>query len=383
MKIKMKNSIINIVLVGVALLINACTNKNKVENTEKEVAQTVQQVVLSDEQLKNVKIQTTKVSEKQISEKLEVNGVLDVPPQNLTTISAVLGGTVTKVMILQGKKVKKGDVLVTIQNLEFLKLQSQFLENKQKLIYMSQENERQAELMKENVSSTKQFQQINSEYNALKAVQQTLSQELQMIGISTKTLTESNLKSEVSVISPTDGYVTEVNVNVGKFISPQEIICQIVDTRHLHAELTVFEKDISKIKIGQKLSVQLVNNPEVSKPAHVYLINKAISQDRTVRVHAHFDKEDPSLIPNMYIKATIDITNHNSLVLPSSSIVNFEGNNYIFVRSDIHTFKLQKVSIGVENEGFVQILQPNLSSLEIVSEGSYTLLSVLKNKDEE
>lgn len=379
----MKNSIINIVLVGVALLINACTNKNKVENTEKEVAQTVQQVVLSDEQLKNVKIQTTKVSEKQISEKLEVNGVLDVPPQNLTTISAVLGGTVTKVMILQGKKVKKGDVLVTIQNLEFLKLQSQFLENKQKLIYMSQENERQAELMKENVSSTKQFQQINSEYNALKAVQQTLSQELQMIGISTKTLTESNLKSEVSVISPTDGYVTEVNVNVGKFISPQEIICQIVDTRHLHAELTVFEKDISKIKIGQKLSVQLVNNPEVSKPAHVYLINKAISQDRTVRVHAHFDKEDPSLIPNMYIKATIDITNHNSLVLPSSSIVNFEGNNYIFVRSDIHTFKLQKVSIGVENEGFVQILQPNLSSLEIVSEGSYTLLSVLKNKDEE
>lgn len=379
----MKNSIINIVLVGVVLVLNACTSKNKVENTEKEVVQTVQQVVMSDEQLKNVKIQTTKVSEKQLSEKLEVNGMLDVPPQNLTTISAVLGGTVTKVMILQGKKVKKGDVLVTIQNLEFLKLQSQFLENKQKLIYMSQENDRQAELMKENVSSTKQFQQINSEYNALKAVQQTLSQELQMIGISTKTLTESNLKSEVSVISPTDGYVTEVNVNVGKFISPQEIICQIVDTRHLHAELTVFEKDISKIKIGQKLSVQLVNNPEVSKPAHVYLMNKAISQDRTVRVHAHFDKEDPSLIPNMYIKATIDITNLNSLVLPSSSIVNFEGNNYIFVRSDIHTFKLQKVSLGVENDGFVQILHPNLSSLEIVSEGSYTLLSVLKNKDEE
>src|SRR5690606_11521970 len=105
------------------------------------------------------------------------------------------------------------------------------------------------------------------------------------------TLTKSNISSVVSIYSPVNGYVTTVNVNIGKYVTPQDVICEIVNTEHLHAELTVFEKDISKISVGQKITFYLVNESSKARTATVYLINHQISADRTIRIHAHFDAD--------------------------------------------------------------------------------------------
>ena len=88
-----------------------------------------------------------KVEMKNLSEVITVSGLLDVPPQNMVSVSAIMGGFIKTTELLQGMKVKKGDVVATIQNPDFIKIQSQYLEYKQKLKFLELDYKRQEELL--------------------------------------------------------------------------------------------------------------------------------------------------------------------------------------------------------------------------------------------
>jgi cobalt-zinc-cadmium efflux system membrane fusion protein len=361
-------------------------------------------VELTEAQFENAGIVLGKVEMKNMSNTLAVNGVLDVPPQNMVSVSAIMGGFVTSTQLLQGLRVKKGQVIATIQNLDFIRIQSAYLENKSKLIFMEKEYERQVILAGENVSTSKVLQEVTADYTSLQAKVGALEEELKLLHIDPLTLTKSNIRSTVNIYAPIDGSVTAVNVNIGKYVQPQDVICEIVDTEHLHAELTVFEKDISKIKKGQKIRFVLVNESNVERTASVYLINHQIAPDRTIRVHAHLDKEDPNLIPNMYLKAFIEVGEGNkTTVLPERAIVGAEGKQYIFIKekahaheekenggaegttAEEHVFKSVEVQKGISENGYTEVILPKgfHTKDEVVIKGAYDVLSKMNNSEEE
>lgn len=376
-------------------LICSCQNKTTVTTEdmhhEHEHAEGV--VELSDAQYKEAKIQLGKIEMKDLQATIEVNGMLDVPPQNLVSVSAMMGGFVKTTMLLQGKKVSKGQVLLTIQNPSFIAIQTMYLENVQKLKFLELEYKRQEELSNENVASKKIFQQISSDYHSLQASLRGQEEELKILNINPRTLTQTNITSVVSIYAPISGYVTTVNINLGKYVTPQDVICEIVNTEHLHAELTVFEKDIPKIKIGQKIGFYLVNESGLERRAHVYLINHQISPERTVRVHAHIDVEDPTLMPSMYLKAFIEVgENNKKTVVPEKAIVQSAGKNYIFIKDSIqkevgqHSYTAIEVSKGISQHGYSEIDLPevlDIKTTHVVVEGAYTLLSKMNVSEEE
>ncbi len=387
----MKKIYIYITSIILLSAINACKNTNTDKFAGDKDSITDIRVSLTESQFKSIQLTTTKIETKLLGTSLEVNGVLDVPPQNLVTISALLGGFVKSTDILQGMHIKKGEVIVSIQNPEFVTLQRDYLENRSRLNYLEQEYKRQEELVKENVSAAKVFQQVSSEYNTALVANGALREKLKMIGIHAEELTQNNIRSVVNITSPINGYITTVNVNVGAYVSPQNVICEIVDTEHLHVELTVFEKDITKIKIGQEIKFKIVNGDTTERLAHVYLINHKISPDRTVQVHAHMDKKDLTLIPNMYLKANVEIGEHRVLAVPSKAIVEIDDESFIFAEaksavSGEHDYKAIEVHKGVTENNYTAIefpLDTDYKNLQIVVDGSYDLLAKLKNIEEE
>jgi len=372
-------------------ILSGCNNAKTETSSNKEDSIVDIRVALTESQFKSIHIKTDKIEPKTLGTTLDVNGVLDVPPQNLVTVSALLGGFIKSTDILQGMRIKKGSVLASIQNPEFVTIQRDYLENKSKLKYLEQEFKRQEELSKENVSAAKVFQQVSSEYNSALVANGALSEKLKMIGINPDGLTQNNIKSTVNILSPINGYITVVNINIGTYVNPQDVICEIVDTEHLHAELTVFEKDITKIKVGQKIKFTIVNGEPIERTAHVYLINHKISSDRTVRIHAHMDKNDPTLIPNMYLKATIEVGEKEVLAIPDKALVEIDGGNYVFAevssnQPDQHQYKAIEVQKGVSENNYTAIELPaglDYKKLNIVVDGSYDLLAKLKNVAEE
>jgi cobalt-zinc-cadmium efflux system membrane fusion protein len=263
-------------------------------------------------------------------------------------------------------------------------LQQDYLITKSKLAYAEQEYQRQKELNLNKASSDKVLQQTEAEYKTLRISLNALAEKLRLININPAKLGEDNLSRQINIYSPIDGYVSKVNINIGKYVNPTDVLFELIDPSDIHLNLKVFEKDINKLAIGQKLVAYTNNNPDKKYHCDIILISKDFDADKTAEVHCHFDEYDKSLLSGMYMNAEIEIKNHEAYTLPEDAIVNFEGKDYVFVANNKQVFNIQEVQLGVKENGYVEIKNAvSLTRKNIVNKGAYTLLMEMKNKAEE
>lgn len=389
-------NISNIILfLLLSTFIASCSSNSVKEDAEEHHEEEANTVTLTESQYKTAGIELGNVEQRQLSGTIKVNGMLDVPPQQLISISVPLGGFLKSTSLLQGTKVKKGQVIATVENLEFIQMQQDYLEAKTQFEFAKADYERQAELAKENVSSEKTVQQAKANYGSWLAKTNGLRAKLKMININLNSLEEGNFTTAISLYAPITGYVTEVNVNIGKFVNPSDILFEIVDTEHLHAELTVFEKDVPKLKIGQKVRFMLANETR-ERMATVYLIGREIGTDRTIRIHCHIDQEDTNLLPGMYLNALVETAGVEVSSLPDQAIMDFQGKKYIFyqeveepestnAKNNEHHFIMLEIQIGNSELGFTEIVLPDdfPANAKVVIKNAYAILSKMKNSEEE
>ncbi len=344
-----------------------------------------ERVELTGDQYAMAGIEIGGVETKNLSLVVKVNGMLDSPPQNVVSVSPRLGGYVRSTMLLQGLRVRKGQVLAVLEHQDIVMLQQEFLETSSRLEFAEAEFKRQEALQKENINAAKTFQQSATEYKSLLARLSALRQRLLLIGINPDKLTESSMSAAYSIVAPMDGYVTEVNITLGKFVSPNDVVCRIVNTSHIHIELMVFERDAPKLREGQRVRFTLVNDPQ-ERTAKIYLIGREITQERTVRVHAHLDNENGRLLPNTALQALIELGEQSVSAVPDAAIVSAGGKDYIFVmladeqQKEHHSFERVEVRRGAVAGGFTEVLLPEKFNKEskIVVKGAYSLLSAMQ-----
>lgn len=402
MNFKTKLGFLAPVLICCIMLISCGSKKSAETIGEQHPSEEENTVEFTPAQYQTAGIELGKVEDKQISGTIKVNGVLDVPPQQQVSISVPLGGFLKETPLLQGTKVRKGQVIAVVENLEFIQIQQDYLEAKSQLEFARADYERQQELAKENVNSQKTLQQAKTTFAGWQAKLAGLEEKLKVLRISIPDLESGKVKSFISLVSPINGYVTEVNVNLGKFVSPSDILFEIVDTEHLHAELTVFEKDVPKLRIGQKVRFTLANETK-ERMATVYLLGREISSDRTIRIHCHIDTEDLNLLPGMYLKAVVETGGNEVPALPDQAIIDYQGKKYIFYQlakephgamkdesSQEHTdgfhFTMLEVQVGNSEMGFTEVTLPpdfDTKSSMIAVKNAYAILSKMKNGEEE
>ncbi len=374
----------NIIVIAISTLsLLACDRKPVDQEPATDSLTTANDVSVSEAQYKKAGIHLGKIEQRKMIGSVEVNGKLDVPPQNLVTLAAPMGGFVRSTQLLQGMKVRKGEIVATLENQEYVLLQQDYLDNYSKLEFLQAEYVRQQELARENVNAQKALQQSKSQYESTRAVVNGLEARLAMINISPSELKTGKIKSTINIYAPINGYVTIVNVNIGQYVNAADVMFKIVNLEHIHAELLVYEKDINKIEVGQKVTFQLASSNLIYQ-ASVYLIGKEISPERTVNVHCHLDKLDKSLLPGMFVTATIEVTSKYTDVVPVNAISNFEGKDFIFVPSGDNKFKAIPVTVEAADQEFAEIhLSKDLSiGSPVVIQGSFELMGLLKNKQE-
>lgn len=364
-----------------ALLLIACGNDNTSENNTETIENIVQ---LTDAQLKNTSIEIGQLEKKAISSILKVNGIIDVPPQNMVSISVPLGGFLKSTKLLPGMHLSKGEIIAIMEDQQYIQLQQDFLTTAANLKYAENEFVRQKDLNESKASSDKTFQQAEANYKSLKVSLKALGEKLKLIGLNPDNLTENNLSRSVSIVSPIDGYVSAVNVNIGKYVNPTDVLFELVNPEDIHLALTIYEKDLDKIFLGQNLITYTNNKPDTKYPCEIILIGKNLSPERSVEVHCHFDKYDKTLIPGMFMNAEIGVKTTEALVLPDDAIVRFENKNYVFVAKNKNLFEMKEVEIGVSENGLTQIISNSLNvSTTVVIKDAYTLLMKIKNTSEE
>lgn len=375
----MKNSIL--IIVGTFFLFS-CGNK-ELEQMKPEQSKGLNTVALTDAQIKNSGIVLGKAETKSISSVLKVNGKIDVPPQNMVSISVPMGGYLKSTKLLPGMKIRKGEIIATMEDQQYIQLQQDYLIAQSKLVYLEKEYQRQKELNQSKSTSDKVFQEAESAYKSQKILEKSLSEKLKLISINPEKLNENNLSRSINLYAPIEGYVSTVNVNIGKYVNPSDVLFELVNPSDIHLALTVFEKDINKLVIGQKLEAYTNNEPTKKHSCEILLIGQNLSLERSVEVHCHFKDYDKDLIPGMYMNAEINIKVNDALTIPDEAIVQFEGKDYVFLEESKRTFVLYEVETGVSEKGYTEIVNADrLKSGSIVIKGSYTLLMSIKNKTE-
>jgi len=286
-------------------------------------------VEMRADQIKLANIELGSVEMRSMGNILKVNGVVAVAPQNMATVCMPLGGFIKSTTLFPGYQVEKGQTLAVIQNQDFIDIQQNWLEAKNKLAFAEADYKRHSELYKDEVYSEQNLQQVTVEYKNLKAVVRSLEQKLLLIGINPEQLNEDNISSSVNIVSPIKGFLKSVNVNIGKYVSPTDVLFEIVNNEKLFLELTLFEKDADKAVSGQKVAFYINNESEVHE-AVISQTGKSVSNDKTFRVYANVVSSCKNILPGMYVNAYINETENLVSALPSEAIVSFNDKDYIF-----------------------------------------------------
>jgi cobalt-zinc-cadmium efflux system membrane fusion protein len=283
--------------------------------------------------------------------KINATGVIDVPPNGRAVISAQIGGYVKNSPLLIGDQVKKGQLLLTVENIEFLELQQQYLEAKEQLTFLKSDYERQKELFDEKITSEKSFLKAESDYRMTLAIYKGLRKKLELLQIDPMQVESGILTSVSKIFAPISGDVTAINITTGSFVSSSDQIMEIVNTEHLHLELKIFEKDVLNIKIGQTVLFNLPESGTKQYKGSVHLIGKSIGDDRTVMVHAHIDEpHDEGFIPGMFVQASILTNEVTGMGISDKAIIEDNGLTYLMLmksgENDTYLFEKIQVETG-------------------------------------
>jgi cobalt-zinc-cadmium efflux system membrane fusion protein len=254
----------NLYIFGIlSLVLFSCGQKKGESSKEsKESAVVPTTITLTESQSKLVKIQVDTLQFKSISHRIEVSGQTEVPPQNLITVSAPLGGYLKSTDLLPGMPVHKGQVIAILEDPQYVELQQNYLSAKAKLPFLEQDAKRQQTLFESQAGSEKQMQLAKSEFTQQQILVKALQEKLSLIGVDAAKLNVENLSRSVVLRSPIDGYVSQVKVNIGKYVQASEVVVELINPSDLHLKLKVFEKDMVYLQAGKKVEAKRVNGIE-------------------------------------------------------------------------------------------------------------------------
>ncbi len=373
-------------ILAFTLSVFSCKNASKVEDKKSDNALPKTIVRLDASQVAQTPLSLVSAEEKTISPVFKVNGIIDVPPQNMVSVSMPLGGYLKSMKLLPGMHFNKGEVIATMQDPKYIELQQEFLIAKSRLEMLQKEFARQKELNSSKASSDKVFQQAKEAYESATITFRSLSEKILLIGIDPNKLNENSLSRTIPIYAPISGFVSKVNVNVGKYVNPTDVLFELVNPEDIHLALNVFEKDMEHLFMGQKVIAYTNNHPEVKYKCEVILIGKDIGSDRSINIHCHFEQYDKQLVPGTYMNAEIIGAGRKAVVIPDEAVMHEGADSYIFIEKAANEYEKIKVETGIIEGLDIEITSASGKDLlkeKIVSKGAYTLWMKLNNVAEE
>ncbi|WP_019947666.1 efflux RND transporter periplasmic adaptor subunit [Hymenobacter aerophilus] len=376
------------------LLLTACGSNQPAEPAETAATATPaapaspDEVRLSPAQQKAAGLESGAFVWKNMTSDVQANGVIDVPPQNMASISAIMGGYVQRVAVLPGQRVAKGGTVAVLRHPDYIQLQQQYLQSKARVQFLTQELERQKILDAEDVGAKRKLQQARADYAAEQATLRATSAQLQLLGVPLGRLNQGHITPTVALTSPIGGYVKSVSINPGQYVSPQDVLAEVVNRSELYLELKVFERDIAKVKVGQRVLFKIPSrgsNEDLA--ARVFLVGKAFNDgpQRTVSVHARLEPERDDVLPGQYVSAHIQTAGRRQPTLPEDAVVQAGEFSYIFSQTSPGTYRRHRVQTGPAENGDVAItlLDANTDTTRLIRHGAYFLDAEMKKGQEE
>ena len=354
-----------IIIAACALIAFASCSQNK--NTENQEAEEEnhEELVLTQTQINTVGIALGHVEEKELGGAIKANGELRLNPQDKADVTPIVGGIVRQICVVEGQKVRAGQTVAYIENTEIVEVQKNYLVALKETEVAKQEMQRQKSLAAQGAGVQKTLQQATADYEISNARLTGLLHQLRQMGISPKQVANGKIVTRIPVGATLSGVVGKVFVSTGSYVDATAPLMQIADNTAVYASLTVFERNISQVEVGQNVDLVVTNSPGMHLKGGVQQINRSFDADtKAVAVHVRIvGKESANLIAGMYVSGSIKTGQKKVKALPDNAIVRAEGRKFVFVLDETTAengeksfrFRRAEVVTGVSELGYTQV----------------------------
>lgn len=344
------------------MLAVACGQEQETAETPEASGTDKGKVVLTDAQIELAGFEFGKVESKLLSGDVEARGKLMLPQDGQATISPVISGVLHSIGVTPGQSVEKGKVLAYLTHPDYVKLQEQYLSVANNLKFLENEFQRQKRLYEENVSSEKKYLMAKTEFQGAKAQLNALKLMIEQLGLNPADIEQGKIFSKIPVKSPIRGMVDAINVNLGQNVQEGTPMFVITCRDKLLVSLDVFEKDIRKIRKGQRVTFVLSNVGDQVYEASVISVGGSVQNPgRIVKVLASFENKGYNLFPGMFVASKIHTGEEYFEALPVSAIMNYgTGKPYVYFTTDPPqgnelSFGRASVETGYEESGYIRV----------------------------
>ena len=390
----MKKYSIKIAFILITLFtLSACNNNTSTadhqEAEEEHHHEEENTTTLTQTQIKTVDIRLGHIEQKALTATLKANGVLSVPADHQAKVSTIYTGIIQSVKVEIGAYVHKGQVIATISNPDFLQQQQRLLTVNSQIELAQQELDRQQILYEGNAGTGKNLQAATTQLRTLRTEKAALEEQIRLMGLNPKTLTNEGMQSTLAVVAPISGNISAVYTNNGAYVDASTPIVEIIDNSSLHLHLQVYERDLPYIKVGQQVHFNPTNNTSSEYDAQVYNIAASFeNESKSIIVHCHVEGDKQGLISGMNVTGVISLDKETAPAVPNDAIVEDSGKSYIFVVTHTDnketTFEKIEVAKGASESGYTAIapVKPIASEQTIATKGAFFINATLVNSGE-
>ena len=234
------------------------------------------------------------------------NGVIMVSPQQNATVSLTMGGKVHSLKVMPGQAVARGQVIASIDNPEYIDLQQTYLDAFAQTEYLEKEYKRQSELSANDASSQKKMQQSKAEYLSMHSRLSAAASRLKTLGVNPASVKLNGIQPYLLVKAPINGFVTNLNVNLGKYLDAGEPICDVINKSQPLIQLTVYERELNLMRVGRPVEFRVNGMGKKTFNAQIVSIDQSVdAKDYSIKVYAKVMASNSDFRPGMYIRAKL------------------------------------------------------------------------------
>lgn len=292
------------------------------------------------------------IKPQEFKDNISVSGTLEANEQ--IDIRSEISGVVESINFKEGSKVREGQVLFKVNDIELQAQLSKAITAKK----LASENERRAKLLLEKQAISQE------EYDIASADYQSASAEAELI---------SAQLSKTAVKAPFSGTIGLRSISKGTYVTPSTVVAKLVNTDQLKITFSIPEKYASLIKVGTELKLT-ASDSEENYSAKIYAIDPEVDiTTRTLRMRAIMDNRDNKLYPGGFANIVLPlITVDDALLVPTESLIPVQNGKRIFVVEDGKAKEID-VEIGARTGSSVRVISGLHAGDTIVTYGVMAL----------
>lgn len=298
----------------------------------------------------NVEVASAQV----LADVLQASGTLEANEE--VKLVGESSGRVVQVLFAEGRTVRKGDLLVKINDAE---LQAQRTSTLGRLGLAQQGEARRSALLQAGGVSQEEYDQIRNQVNMLRA-------ELGLIDAQI---------ARTEIRAPFTGTIGLRHVSPGSYVTPLASVATLRQTDPIKLEFDVPERFANRVKVGAPVTFR-TDASKTAYKARVYALEAGIEANtRSLRVRALSRNPTGEVRPGEFVHVELRLEEiPGALMIPSTALVSAGGRNAVFVSREGRA-ELVSVEVGLRTADRVQIISGISAGDSVITRGVQTLRS--------